>query len=57
MTDVTLEKETFFEEVLRSTVVAVRCNNCGSDQVMNTAYVKHVTNGLLTCSNCRNNNK
>lgn len=50
-------EDQFFEEILKSTVIAVKCNNCNSDQIMNTAYKKYVPNGLMTCSNCRNSNR
>jgi len=51
------ERNTFFEEVLRSETINIKCNNCGSDQIMNTAYAQHVKNGLLSCSNCRNKSR
>jgi len=47
------EQEKFFEEVIGSQVIEVRCNGCGSEQIMNSAYAKYVTNGLLKCSKCR----
>lgn len=57
MTDPTPDQEQFFKDILQSTVIAVRCNNCGTDQIMNTAYAKYVTSGLSACGNCRSTNR
>jgi len=51
------QAESFFQEILRSETINVRCNGCGTDQIMNAAYVKYVQDGLRTCGNCRKSNK
>lgn len=51
MTD--LGDKNFFEEVLNSEVVMVRCHGCGEDRPVNNAYVKYLANGIKSCRQCR----
>ena len=43
----------FFQPVLQSTVVTVRCNGCGTEQPMNSIYAKYVPRGIGSCRLCR----
>lgn len=46
------DSSAFFAEVFQSTVVPVRCLNCGVETFMNSRYAKHVTGGLKNCGKC-----
>jgi hypothetical protein len=52
-----IEQEPIFEEILKSEVIATKCNNCGEECIMNIAYAKYVTNGLDKCGKCRRQSK
>lgn len=43
----------FFEEVLSSEVVMVRCHGCGENRPVNSVYAKYLVNGIKSCRECR----
>lgn len=47
------DSEGLFESVLQSSVVTVRCNQCGTEQPMNSVYAKYVPAGIAACRFCR----
>lgn len=48
-----LNNEDFFNEVLSSQVVMVRCHGCQQDQPVNAVYAKYLANGIRSCRKCR----
>jgi hypothetical protein len=49
-----VHNEDWLQTIMRSDVVVTRCNTCGTEQIMNAAYSKYVTNGIKSCGTCRN---
>lgn len=51
--DSTSNSDEFFSEIMKSEVTLVRCRGCNTDQPVNNAYLRYLTNGISSCRHCR----